>query len=138
AEHQAAIQKLPRLEEVVFCFDGDEAGRKGILKLHQQLKDVHTGLSYSYLELPNGEDANSILQAHEPAVFEGLMKNRKAVPPSFSVDKKEAQAPAQASEQQPLELCTGLDISDPECLLYTTVSVRLTTSFICFLCAFTL
>lgn len=141
-EHQKAISKLTELEEIVFCFDGDEAGRKGILNVHQKLQALRDDLSYSYMELPYGEDANSILQAHEAEVFGELLKNRKAVPArfsslegdeSFSREQKEKASPPvhQNTRAHPVNpenhaILSPLDTSDPDRLIYLTDELELT------------
>ncbi|MCA6442531.1 MAG: toprim domain-containing protein [Bacteroidetes bacterium] len=59
-EHLIAIKELKELEEIIFYFDGDDAGKKAVVKYTEQLKELipHANIS-SVLTLEN-EDVNSI------------------------------------------------------------------------------
>jgi DNA primase len=74
------IQLLTRYTcEIVFCFDGDEAGQKAAWKaleiLCPMMKD---GLYAHFLTLANGEDPDSLLQSKGKTAFEQILK--KAIP----------------------------------------------------------
>lgn len=58
------IQRLFRAgEEIVFCFDGDRAGRATAWKaLQVALPEVRDGRHLRFLFLPNGEDPDSIIR----------------------------------------------------------------------------
>ena len=47
------------VREVTLCFDGDDAGKRGIDKVGEQLKEK--GITVHALHLPEGEDINSFL-----------------------------------------------------------------------------
>lgn len=56
--------------EVVFCFDGDEAGRKaGWRALETSLPVLSSGRYISFLFMPTGEDPDSLVRKEGPAVF---------------------------------------------------------------------
>lgn len=78
-EHAAAIAALPQLKEIIFAFDGDEAGNKAVQKYAAQLRDRYPQLLLTTLELPVGEDINSLGCAHEPEIFTSLLDSRKQV-----------------------------------------------------------
>ena len=75
-EHKAAIKELRHLKEIIFAFDGDEAGNKAAEKYAHELLELCPYLSFSKLCLPEGEDINSVAIAHEPAVFTKLLSER--------------------------------------------------------------
>lgn len=78
-EHAAAIASLPALREIVFAFDGDEAGNKATQKYAAQLRERYPQLLLTTLQLPAGEDINSLGCAHEPEIFTALLENRQPV-----------------------------------------------------------
>jgi len=57
-------------DTVVFCFDGDEAGRKAAWRaLEATLPKLREGLQARFLFLPEGEDPDSMVRKHGPDVF---------------------------------------------------------------------
>ncbi len=56
---------------VVFCFDGDEAGRSAAWKaLKTTLPLVKAGSTFKFLFLPDGEDPDSLVKKESPKAFE--------------------------------------------------------------------
>jgi DNA primase len=88
-EHLQSITSLPHLKEIIFAFDQDEAGKKATIKYSQQLQEILPQLTITTLELPEGEDLNSISQSHEPDIFIHLLENRKEVLLFLSIEKEE-------------------------------------------------
>jgi DNA primase len=82
-EHKAAIKQLQSLEEIIFFFDGDKAGRDAIKKYHEEFLNELPGVKLSAVETPENEDINSLLQGHEPEIFTHLLENRKDLFLSF-------------------------------------------------------
>lgn len=76
----AHLQKLFRYtSEVIFCFDGDDAGRKAALRaLETSLPEMLDGRSAKFLFLPDGEDPDSLVQR---IGFDQFMKLMKAAMP---------------------------------------------------------
>ncbi len=68
------VQKLLRqTDNVVFCFDGDNAGRKAAWRaLENSLAQLVDGKSLSFLFLPEGEDPDSYVRKFGKEAFEGL------------------------------------------------------------------
>lgn len=76
-EHIGAIKDLKQLTEITFFFDGDAAGDTAADKYAKQLHELHPKLAITKVEMLEGEDINSILDTHEPEIFEHLYKSRK-------------------------------------------------------------
>jgi DNA primase len=69
------IQKLLRLtEQVVFCFDGDSAGRRAAWRaLENALPQLQDGKQLRFLFLPAEHDPDSYIREHGKEAFERLM-----------------------------------------------------------------
>jgi DNA primase len=69
------IVRLTRLAtRVVFCFDGDRAGRKaGWRALETALPHTGGNAEFSFLFLPDGEDPDSIVRSEGAAAFEARL-----------------------------------------------------------------
>lgn len=69
------VQRLLRLaEQVVFCFDGDTAGRKAAWRaLENALPYLQDGKQLRFLFLPPEHDPDSFVRAHGKAAFEQLV-----------------------------------------------------------------
>ncbi|HEX5477652.1 MAG TPA: DNA primase [Burkholderiales bacterium] len=70
------VSKLLRLaDELVFCFDGDAAGRKAAWRaLEVSLPLAPDNKPIRFLFLPEGEDPDTYVRKHEKAGFESLLK----------------------------------------------------------------
>jgi DNA primase len=66
------VQKLMRqADEIVFCFDGDQAGRRAAWRaLENSLPQLQDGKQVKFLFLPEGEDPDSYVRRHGKAQFE--------------------------------------------------------------------
>ncbi len=82
------VQKLLRqTDDVVFCFDGDNAGRKAAWRaLENSLAQLVDGKSLSFLFLPEGEDPDSYVRKSGKEAFEGLLS--QALPLSVFLFKE--------------------------------------------------
>ena len=69
------VQKLLRqTDNIVFCFDGDDAGRKAAWRaLENSLAQFVDGKNVGFLFLPDGEDPDSYVQKFGKDSFEGLI-----------------------------------------------------------------
>jgi DNA primase len=74
------VQKLLRqADEVVFCFDGDDAGQRAAWRaLENSLAQLADGKQASFLFLPQGEDPDTYVRRQGKAGFERLLA--EAVP----------------------------------------------------------
>jgi DNA primase len=92
-------QKLFRLADlVVFCFDGDAAGRKAAWRaLETTLPVLTDGKEARFLFLPNGQDPDGFVRAHGKATFERALQ--KATPLSeYLLTELAAQHPPATAE----------------------------------------
>ena len=66
------VQKLLRqADELVFCFDGDAAGRRAARRaLENALAQLQDGKQVKFLFLPDGEDPDTYVRKHGKAGFE--------------------------------------------------------------------
>jgi DNA primase len=63
-------------DTVVFCFDGDKAGRKAAWRaLEATLPKLREGLQAKFLFLPDGEDPDSMVRKHGKEVFAQQIEN---------------------------------------------------------------
>jgi DNA primase len=69
------VQKLLRqTEEIVFCFDGDDAGRRAAWRaLENSLSQLVDGKQVRFLFLPQGEDPDTYVRQAGKAAFEALL-----------------------------------------------------------------
>ncbi len=73
------VQKLLRqAREIVFCFDGDDAGRRAAWRaLENSLEQLVDGKLLSFLFLPQGEDPDSYVRKLGKQAFEKLLGDAK-------------------------------------------------------------
>ena len=93
------VQKLLRQsDEVVFCFDGDAAGRRAAWRaLENSLAQLADGKQVRFLFLPDGEDPDTYVRKNGKAAFEELLV--KADPLSrFLIDELRSHADINAPE----------------------------------------
>jgi len=95
------INKLMRqTDDVVFCFDGDAAGRKAAWRAAMNsLPALTDGLKLSFLFLPQEHDPDSYVRAHGKEVFERAMQS--ALPLSqYLVEKLSEENDLQSQEDR--------------------------------------
>ncbi|AZB30322.1 CHC2 zinc finger domain-containing protein [Chryseobacterium balustinum] len=73
-----AIKSLENLEEIIFCFDNDKAGKEAIKKHAENLRVMNPAVQVSSVELPN-KDVNETLQLHDEEIFTKLLEERKFI-----------------------------------------------------------
>jgi len=89
-EIQNAIKNLSQLEEIIFCFDNDEAGKEAVNKYGAMFANEYPNLKLTTLELPN-KDINETLQLHESEIVTELLEKSKSFLFSnepFTIEKK--------------------------------------------------
>ncbi len=84
-EHQQTIKGLKQLEEVIFFFDNDPAGKAATQKYAKLFKENHQSLQISEV-IPIGKDINETLQGHDQSIFIELLDKRTEL--LFSNEKK--------------------------------------------------
>ena len=76
ATTQFHIKKLMRYtQEVVFCFDGDHAGKEAAWRaLNNALEALNDNLNLKFLFLPNNHDPDSYIREHSKENFEEMVE----------------------------------------------------------------
>lgn len=116
-DQELAIRSLEKLEEIVLFFDGDGAGQQGVEKWNKYLSGLFGDLRISQVDVPDGEDVNSLVQGHELGILGHLLSQRKLVDESKLID---ARVPIEQPKKQKVESKTTgrLDASNPSLLVY--------------------
>ncbi len=71
-------------DTVVFCFDGDKAGRQAAWRaLEATLPKLRDGLQAKFLFLPDGEDPDSMVRKHGEAVFARQIESARGLSEFF-------------------------------------------------------
>ncbi len=93
------VQKLLRqAEEVVFCFDGDNAGRRAAWRaLENSLEQLVDGKQLSFLFLPQGEDPDTYVRKFGKETFEKMLRDAKPLS-QFLLDELKSQVDIQTPE----------------------------------------
>lgn len=76
-EIQKAILELTELDEIIFAFDNDNAGKEAVNKYGAMFLKEYKNLKITSLNLPN-KDINETLQLHEPEIIKELLEKRKS------------------------------------------------------------
>ncbi len=114
-EHIGVIKQLPVLEEIIFAFDGDAAGRSATGDHGRTLSRLHPKVKQSYLQLPAGEDINSLATSHEhyEQLLQHLIQDRKSLGNEKPVKEKAPPAPS-------TPITPELQTQDSSNLIYST------------------
>jgi DNA primase len=77
-EYLEAIIALKDLKEIILMLNADEPGEAAMQKHYATLRELLPEIRISKVELPEGEDVNSMLQTHDnPKVLSDLIEKRK-------------------------------------------------------------
>ena len=126
AEHVEAIKALPHLTELIFFFDGDQAGIKAIDKYCKQLTGIKKNLIISKVNTPQGEDVNSMHVGHEATVFQHLLENRTVLIMADGVESELFSFNGKdKGDIKPKELKSQLHIDHPDHLMYQTEAIKI-------------
>ena len=120
--HRKCIANLEDLEEVIFFLDGDEAGRKAIEKWTPEILQCKKRIKVSYVETPEGEDVNSLLQGHESEILSHLIEKRKPMNQTntllFSSEKVSQRTESSVEKEN------GLNTANVNNIIYETETAR--------------
>ncbi|PIE40959.1 MAG: DNA primase [Gammaproteobacteria bacterium] len=85
ASNQEHLEKLfKQVNEVIFCFDGDEAGRNAARRaLEVAIPTLKDGREIKFLFLPEGEDPDTMVRKEGPEVFENMAINAQPLSEFF-------------------------------------------------------
>ena len=97
-EHIKAIAALKQLEEIIFAFDNDTAGRTATANYSQVLLELVPGIKISALE-PINKDINETLQLHNEELFIELLDKRTELNLSFSIEDKTTEQPTTENQK---------------------------------------
>jgi DNA primase catalytic core len=122
-EHIRAIKNLPRLEEVVFFFDGDNTGKKAVKKHQEELSELLPRVKLSSVETPENEDINSLLQGHEQDIFIHLLESRK--PFLLTEGDLTEETEETKKDPEPVTIAPLFNIRNPEFITYTTSELKI-------------
>ena len=95
-----SIKNLEKLEEIIFCFDNDEAGKIAVEKCGNMIMRECGNVKITTVELPNN-DINETLQLHDENIFTELLVNRKDLFFSNEVESLDTQSNAKKKIEQP-------------------------------------
>ncbi|MFM8913213.1 MAG: toprim domain-containing protein [Flammeovirgaceae bacterium] len=149
-EHEQAIKELEQLEEIIFFFDGDEAGQKAVEKYTETIKQLKPDVKVTSITTPEGEDISSLAQGHELEILAHLVEKRddprfifsfekkKIVQPEIievekvekaqpAPPKKKDQEPIQPQEPAPVQIGqVSMDTTNPERIVFETEVLHIT------------
>ncbi|EAR09514.1 DNA primase [Reinekea blandensis] len=82
ATSETHVQRLfKQTSEIVFCFDGDEAGRRAAIRaLTNTMSSLKDGLQARFLFLPDGEDPDTLVQKEGHDGFMRRVKQAQSLP----------------------------------------------------------
>lgn len=104
-EHQQAIKELPQLEEIIFFFDNDTAGKEAVRKYGAMLKAEYPKLKLTTAE-PINKDINETLQGHDESVFIEILNNRTEL--IFSNDTSDSELAKQKEKAEEKNLTSNI------------------------------
>ena len=91
-EHRESLQGLKQLEEIIFMFDTDQSGEKGIEQVRRKILEIRKDLKITKVELPS-KDVNEVMQLHKKEIFTELIEKRtkleESAPILLSTEKQE-------------------------------------------------
>ena len=101
----AHLQILSRsAETIVFCFDGDKAGRDAAWKaLKTSLPSIKSGLIIKFLLLPEGEDPDTLINKESAKAFKKRIEAAQTLS-SFLIDHIKSEVPFDTIEGKTLFL----------------------------------
>lgn len=129
-EHTEAISQLKKLQEIIFFFDGDEAGTKALVKHEEALKKLRPEIELSTVITPDNEDINSLLQGHEPEILSHLLEQRIPLMKKIekAVLKKQIFGDEQKDPPQSAQSASSvfqLNTSNPDFITFTTSELQI-------------
>jgi len=114
-EHEQAIRELEQLEEIIFFFDGDEAGTKAVHKYTEVITQLKPTVKITSVNTPEGEDVNSLAHGHDPGILSHLIEKRNDPNFIFSIENKKT-LQSEITQEEPKEKPTTRKSRDPFCL----------------------
>ncbi|MFW5781223.1 MAG: toprim domain-containing protein, partial [Bacteroidota bacterium] len=140
-EAREAIKNLPKLQEVIIFFDGDQGGLDGIKHVTEIMQQIRPDVKVTAVETPEKEDVNSLFVKYDKDCLIRLINERKPceailsgnnpVNESFSssennlIEKKAVHLSAEASAQAGMQnFASPLNTENPHKIIYKTQTAR--------------
>jgi DNA primase/energy-coupling factor transporter ATP-binding protein EcfA2 len=124
-EHTEALSRLEKLEEIILFLNGDQPGRTATQKHYKTLKALYPAIKITTIEVPEGEDINSLLDGHTPQILTGLINSRQSIQENPTVEF------SFSTEINPIETSTEkekntppLDTTNPYNIKYTGLTAH--------------
>jgi DNA primase len=118
AEHIEALSQLKNLQEIIFFFDGDHAGRGAIKKYQTELSELLPNVKLSAVETPESEDVNSLCVTYDKDALLQLIEER-----TFLLT--ESSGSTAYNEVQDVKSEGKLNTNNPEFITYTTNELQI-------------
>lgn len=116
-EHIKAISQLNQLTEIIFFFDGDEAGEAAVAKYKEELHTQFPSLSLGRVLTPEGADVNSLAVKEPASLLELIQKRESMATPAFSFSTEQ-------TEEELISQELSLDTSNPHNIVFLTNTAR--------------
>ena len=143
AEHKAAIAELQNLQEIIFFFDGDPAGKEASKRYSKELTSTDAMPCVSIVPTPEGEDINSLFVNYgKEAILQLIEERQPAVqthshtPPKTTINDVQTQsvgsraqclAPPKETTTEVKTHCSAsqqLNTNTPNRIIYETPTAR--------------
>lgn len=111
----ASVVERSRDKEIIFFFDGDKAGKEGIEKYGNELRELLSEVEISKVNTPEGEDINSLYVNYDKDAILQLLEERKSL---SQEDKKEDNCSLPITNY-------SLNVSNPDFITYTTGELQI-------------
>jgi hypothetical protein len=122
-EIKKAIQELKQLQEIIFAFDTDEAGKAAVKKYAEELHTLLPNTEISSVTVPL-KDINETAQAHEDeTIFTQLINERQFI---FSIEKEKIIQPIKTEQAENIINTGVLNANNPDQLIYETAEINIT------------
>jgi len=120
-EHTEAINQLPNLQEIIFFFDGDAAGKEGVIKNTEKLQ--HLKCKITSISTPEGEDVNSMFVTYGKVAILQLIEERQPVnnEPFSSIENPLTETEEVQTDGRPSQ---PLNTSTANKIIYETQTAR--------------
>jgi hypothetical protein len=126
AEHIQAVGQLQNLQEIIFFFDGDHAGKEGVIKNTVKLRGLLSGVEVTSVATPDGEDVNSLLVTYGKGVILQLIDERQPVDeeaPFSSFEKPSIEEKGEALVQAQF-IASPLNTATPNKIIFESLTAR--------------
>jgi hypothetical protein len=131
-EAQEAVKNLPKLQEVIIFFDGDQGGLDGIKHVSEIMQQIKPNVKVTAIATPEKEDVNSLFVKYDKDCLLQLINDRKPVTDitcpdlggeTFSSFETSLTEKREATAQE-FKLPSPLNTDNPNKIIYETQTAR--------------